>query len=55
MKHISLGKAGMFDSLVYVPQLSQPGDFTAHRCAMVLCTVVRNVQIITQKQSVHLS
>lgn len=55
MKHISLGKTGKFGSLVCLPQLSQPEYLTAHECGMVSCNAMRNVQIITQEQSVDLS
>lgn len=55
MRHISLRKAGMFYSLVYLTQISQPEDFTVHMCVMVFCIVIRNLQIITQEQSAHLS
>lgn len=30
MKNISLRKAGVFDSLVYLAQLCQPGDYSSH-------------------------
>lgn len=54
-KHISLERKSMLDSLVYLPQLSQPGYFTAHGCGMVFCTAIRNVPTITQEQSAHSS